>query len=280
MSFQQIPSDSLANQSIITAVPGTLSSPAATLSGYWKLDQKLTGDITGNAATATKLSPSAKINGTKFDGTADITITAVVGNAVTFGSGLKSVLTSDGTTSQTTYDGSSAVTVSLPTTGVAAGTYNSVSVDVYGRVTAATTQAVGSGTVGSSTASYVAYYAVTGAAVTGSANLTFDGTNLTCQGNITAYSDSRLKSNVETITSALEKTKSLRGVTFDRIADGRKGLGVIAQEVQAVIPEVVLEHADGMLSVDYGNIVGLLIESIKELESKVVSLEQQLAGRE
>ena len=279
MSFQQIPSDSLANQSIITAVPGTLSSPAATLSGYWKLDQTLTGSITGNAATATTLQTARNINGVTFNGSQDITITAQVGNAITFGNSLKSVLTSDGVTSQTTYNGSAAVTVSLPTTGLTAGTYNSVTVDAYGRVISASTQAVGSGTVGSSTANYVAYYSAS-TTVTGSTNLTFDGTNLTCQGNITAYSDSRLKSNVETITSALEKTKSLRGVTFDRIADGRKGLGVIAQEVQAVIPEVVLEHADGMLSVDYGNIVGLLIESIKELESKVVSLEQQLAGRE
>ena len=91
-------------------------------------------------------------------------------------------------------------------------------------------------------------------------------------GNITAYSDARLKTNVEVIPNALEKVNAIRGVTFNRIEDGSRGTGVIAQEVQEVLPEAVFETANGTLSVAYGNIVGLLVESIKELQQEVREL--------
>jgi hypothetical protein len=105
--------------------------------------------------------------------------------------------------------------------------------------------------------------------------LTTAGT-ITAAGDITAFSDERLKDNIETITSPLDKVKALRGVTFDK--DGKRGLGVIAQEIEAVIPEVVHTSGDemGTKSVAYGNIVGLLIEAIKELKSEVDDLKKQL----
>ena len=105
---------------------------------------------------------------------------------------------------------------------------------------------------------------------------TLDGSgNFTAAGNVTAYSDIRLKSNVQTITGALDKTMQLRGVTFDK--DGRKGLGVIAQEIREILPEVVMENNDEnkTLSVAYGNIVGLLIESIKELKAEIDELKKK-----
>ena len=88
--------------------------------------------------------------------------------------------------------------------------------------------------------------------------------------NVTAYSDARLKENVNTITDALAKVKQLRGVSFTR--DNVPNIGVIAQELQAVIPEVVFEDKLSdyrYLAVAYGNLVGLLIEAIKELSDKV-----------
>jgi len=90
--------------------------------------------------------------------------------------------------------------------------------------------------------------------------------------NFTATSDRRLKSNIKTIDNALNKVMDLRGVTFDR--DGINSLGVIAQEVQQVLPEVVVEANDDMktLSVAYGNIVGVLIEAIKELKQEIDEL--------
>jgi|TARA_Y100000022_G_C13192115_1_gene348548 hypothetical protein len=102
--------------------------------------------------------------------------------------------------------------------------------------------------------------------------------SITATGNVTAYSDVKLKENIETIPDALEKVSSLRGVTFDRIdMEGNPHeIGVIAQEVEKIVPEAVVENEDGFKSVAYGNLVALLIESIKELKLKVVKLSDQV----
>lgn len=97
--------------------------------------------------------------------------------------------------------------------------------------------------------------------------------NFTAPGNVTAYSDERLKSNVHTIPDALSKVLSLRGVSFDK--DGRPGVGVIAQEVQKVIPEVIVEGE--YLSVAYGNLVGLLIEAVKEQQKQIDELKAKVS---
>ena len=94
---------------------------------------------------------------------------------------------------------------------------------------------------------------------------------ITATGNITAFSDERLKENVETIEGALDKVSQMRGVMYDK--DGERGTGVIAQEMQQVMPEVVMDSGRGdYLSVAYGNIVGVLIESIKELKAEIEAL--------
>ena len=91
----------------------------------------------------------------------------------------------------------------------------------------------------------------------------------TFNNDVTAFSDERLKDNIETIDSALDKVTNMRGVTFDR--DGRKGTGVIAQEMQKVMPEVVHDEGEYM-SVAYGNLVGVLIEAVKELKAEIEEL--------
>ena len=96
--------------------------------------------------------------------------------------------------------------------------------------------------------------------------------NFTATGNITAYSDAKLKENVKTITDAIGIVRALRGVRYDRIDTGEAGIGVIAQEMQKIVPEVVKE-VDGTLTVAYGNLVGVLIEAIKELSDRVRKLE-------
>jgi hypothetical protein len=98
--------------------------------------------------------------------------------------------------------------------------------------------------------------------------------NFTATGDITAFSDFRLKTNIETITNALEKVSKMRGVMYTRIDNGDKGSGVIAQEIQEVLPEIVLDNGE-YLSVAYGNIVGVLIEAIKDLTIKVEKLEKK-----
>ena len=110
-------------------------------------------------------------------------------------------------------------------------------------------------------------------ATTFSANLTFNGTNLVCGGTITANSDEKLKKNVITIENALEKVLSLRGVEYDRIDSRDHQIGVIAQEVEKVVPAVV--YGDEIKSVAYGNLVGLLIEAIKEQQKEIDELKKK-----
>ena len=98
--------------------------------------------------------------------------------------------------------------------------------------------------------------------------------NFTATGDITAYSDRRLKRNIETIDNPLEIVNALRGVNFEK--DGRHSTGVIAQEVEEVFPAVVHTDADGMKSVAYGNITGLLLEAIKEQQILINSLQDQI----
>lgn len=131
----------------------------------------------------------------------------------------------------------------------------------------------------------------------GSAGLTWDGTKLTANaisatttiaattnitaggsitaaGNVTAYSDRSLKRDIQTIEHAVDLVKSLRGVTFEMINTGQQGIGVIAQEVQEFVPQVV-QNNNGILSVAYGNLVGVLIEAVKELAARVETLEKK-----
>ena len=108
----------------------------------------------------------------------------------------------------------------------------------------------------------------------GLGNLSNNGNNLagnfTATGNVTAFSDERLKENVQTIEGALDKVAQMRGVTYNyksELNDGQRGTGVIAQEIQQVMPEVVEEGE--YLSVAYGNLVGVLIEAVKELKAEL-----------
>ena len=96
--------------------------------------------------------------------------------------------------------------------------------------------------------------------------------SFTATGDITAYSDESLKTNIQTIDGALGKVEAVRGVTFDRIEDGSTSTGVVAQELLAVLPEAVHTDAYGVHSVAYGNITGLLIEAVKELSAEVKEL--------
>lgn len=92
--------------------------------------------------------------------------------------------------------------------------------------------------------------------------------------SITAYSDIAIKTNVCDISNALETVHKLRGVTYDRKDTHERQIGVIAQEVRKILPEVVTETQNG-LAVAYGNMVGLLIEAVKELSNEVNALKLQ-----
>jgi hypothetical protein len=95
-------------------------------------------------------------------------------------------------------------------------------------------------------------------------------------GDIISFSDARLKTNIETIDNALDKLKELRGVYYTHTETQKRGIGLIAQEAQQIIPEVVIERGQEFLGVAYGNVVGMLVQAIKELSEKVENLEKQL----
>jgi len=103
-------------------------------------------------------------------------------------------------------------------------------------------------------------------------------------GEVTAFSDRRVKDNLQLIPDALAKVERLNGYTYTRSdlpeEEGKRHAGVIAQEVEEVLPEVVTTGEDGFKGVAYGNMVALLIESVKELSAKVRDLETRLARHE
>jgi hypothetical protein len=96
--------------------------------------------------------------------------------------------------------------------------------------------------------------------------------DFTATGDVTAYSDESLKRNIQVIDGALGKVENISGYTWNRIADDSRATGVVAQELEAVLPEAVHTDATGLKSVAYGNITGLLIEAVKELSAQVAEL--------
>ena len=109
---------------------------------------------------------------------------------------------------------------------------------IAGAGTQGTTGATGSTGPVAGTANQVVYKD-SGNSPAGSANLTFDGTNLVCGGTVTASSDEKIKENITTIENALEKVLNLRGVEFDYKIDGVHSIGFIAQEVEKIFPDLV-----------------------------------------
>jgi len=108
---------------------------------------------------------------------------------------------------------------------------------------------------------------------------TLQGT-LNVIGDVVAFatSDIRLKTNIRHIGEALSKVKALNGVTWDwkeEVSDSVKmtpATGLIAQEVEKVLPQVVIDREDGTKAMNYEHIIGLLVEAIKELNAKVEAL--------
>ena len=100
----------------------------------------------------------------------------------------------------------------------------------------------------------------------------------TFNNDVTAFSDRRLKTDIEPITNALPKVMQMQGVYYKRndVEDAREQVGVIAQDMEAIVPEVVLTADDDMQtkSVDYGKLCAVLIESIKELKAEIDELKK------
>jgi len=139
------------------------------------------------------------------------------------------------------------------------------------------------GPIGGTTANTGAFTTLT---ATGT---TVNSSGIFCTNNITAYysSDISLKENIKPIANAIFKLNTISGVEFDWTADHLKSaggedgyfvrkhdVGVIAQEVQKVLPEVVAERGDGYLAVRYEKMMGLVIQAINELAIEVDNLKE------
>ena len=99
--------------------------------------------------------------------------------------------------------------------------------------------------------------------------------NIYATGNVTAYSDIRVKENVKEISNALEAVDKIRGVSYTRKDTKEDTLGVSAQEVESMFPELVVEDNHGMKSVNYNGLVGVLFSAVKELSTKLKEIEDK-----
>ena len=206
-----------------------------------------------------------------------------IGSALAAGSINLSALTASGTASSSTYlrgDGSWATP-----SGSGSGTVTSVSVTsangVSGSVANSTTTPAITLTLGAITPSSIGV----GTAASGTTG------EIRATNNVTAYyaSDARLKENVKNIENPVEKVMQLNGVAYDwsenyvKAHGGEDGffvrkhdIGLIAQEVQAVLPEIVVSREDGYLALKYDRVVALLVEVVKNQEVRIKELESKL----
>ena len=249
----------------ISASAAIVDTKLATISTALKVSNSATTATNANTASAIV---ARDASGNFSAGTITATLTGAassVANTLTIGSGLGG----------SSYNGSAAVTIT--NTGVTsnvAGTGITVS-GATGAVTISIPQAI-------TTSSNVQFGGV-GVGTAGATN------EVRATGEVTAFysSDARLKENVTPITNALEKLSQIRGVEFDWTQshiDSRGGedgyfvrrhdVGVIAQEVEAVLPEVVADREDGFKAVKYEKMIPLLIEAIKELQAEVAELKK------
>ncbi len=93
----------------------------------------------------------------------------------------------------------------------------------------------------------------------------------------TTYSSARWKTNIQPLDNALDKVERLRGVAFDWKANGKHDIGVVAEEVAVVVPEVVGFERNGKAqSVDYGRLTALLLEAVKEQQAQIRELKGEI----
>ena len=242
-----------------TQIPALL--PTGVVSGSSQTIANLpTGTVSGSSQTIANL-PVGTISGSS-----QVVGSSITTNTVTVGS---TAIALGGTA--TTIAGLTSVT-STGFTGALTG--NASTATTAGTVTTAAQSAITSvGTLTSLT--------VSGATATGA--LTVTGA-VTATGDITAFftSDKRHKNNIQTIPNALEKVSKLNGVTWEwnddvnEVTKSTPKTGLIAQEVQEVLPEVVKTRDDGFLALDYSKMMGLMVEAIKEQQQQIHNLTLQI----
>jgi hypothetical protein len=235
----------------------------------------LTGDATGSmsvdgsaAASAALTLATVNANVGAFGSSTLVPVITVNAKGLVTGvttSSISGALTFTGDVTGTgTTGGSTGLT--LAASGVTAGSYtnSSITVDAKGRVTSASSGSAGAASSSSNTANTVVLR---------------DGSGNFSAGTITAgafqvSSDERLKSNITTSSYGLKEILSLNSVQYDK--DGKHEIGLIAQQVEPVMPEFVSNGEDGYKSLNYSTMVSVLIKAVQELSAEVESLKKQL----
>lgn len=254
-----------------TVTNGVYSIGDQTIAGIKTFSSLITGSITGNSGTTTKLATARTLNGTSFDGTINVTIPTNA--AATFSS-------AGGAASPVTFNGTSASTISYNTVGAPSTTGTNASgswgISITGTATNATNVAIAADTTSVGTF-YIPY------AVGTTGNVALKGTRLTIQpstgnftaeGTISANSDERLKKNWRTLPeNYITKLSKIKYGIYERIDTNTTQIGVSAQSLQELLPNAVQCSSEGILSVAYGNAA---LVSVIELAKEVEILKEQI----
>ena len=268
-----VPNTALVNSSVtIGSTAVSLGSTVSSFAGVTLTSPTFTTPTLGTPASGTLT------NCTGYGGSA-----GSVANALTVGTGLT-------LSSGTTYNGSAALTISNAGVTGLTGTTNQISVSgSTGSVTLSTPQSI-------ATTSSVQFAAIGVNTAAGGTAGTIQATN-----NITAFfSDKRLKKNIKPISGAISKVMAISGVTYEinevaekyGYTDKKEMVGVIAQELERVLPQVVVpapfdaaytedgteysKSGENYKTVQYEKIVPLLIEAIKEQQREIEELKQKV----
>tara|TARA_R110000868_G_scaffold298903_1_gene559060 strand:- start:846 stop:2291 length:1446 start_codon:yes stop_codon:yes gene_type:complete len=261
-----------------TLIASSVATGIATLpaiSGSDTLVARNTTDILTNKTIAAGSNTISGLTNSNLSGSAGIENTNLANSTisgVSLGSNLSSLTAGTYVTysSGTTYNGSTAITISVGATSL--NTSNTiVARNISGDFTA--------GTVNATNLNATNSIQISGSVVIDSnsniinvVNGNFSGI-VTCT-DLNSTSDINLKTNIETVGNALETVNSLRGVSFDWKESGKSSYGVIAQELEKVLPELVSQGT--IKSVNYNGIIGVLIEAIKELSAEVEEFKNKL----
>ena len=223
--------------------------------------------------TTPQLGGNLDLNSKNITGTGDVNITGVVTATSFSGSGAN----------LTSLDASNISSGIVSTARLASGTADSTTY-LRGDQTWASISG-GGATLSNDTTTDASYYPTFSSATSGTystayvsdTKCTFNPSTGTLSATqFTSLSDKTQKTNIRLIDNSIELVKQLEGVRYDWINNNKPSIGVIAQDIEKVLPEVVETNSNGLKSVSYGNIVGVLIEAIKEQQIRIEELEKKL----
>jgi hypothetical protein len=281
-------------QSLIINLGGVIQDPTDDYSVAGSNITFSTAPANGLSFSGISLGPAIPVtvvtipDGTVTDGSLRISTTAVVGSATTFTEDL--VVSGNARVTGILTVGSSSITLNGITDIINVGTgltLSSSGINVTGVITATSFSGNGSGltgagsTVFNDTTTNQEFFPLFTSTTTGTitasgistSKLTYNpSTGALTVVDINSTSDIKLKENIKTVENSLDTLTQLRGVSFDWKETGKGSYGVIAQELEEILPDLVKNGE--VKSVNYNGLIGVLIEAVKELKREVQELKK------